>query len=266
MKNLELEMQPLKFHKTIDAADKTEVAIQTLYNLIKEGRGLALLTSGGKDSSVVTILGLEAIRRATLAGLTQAQHYLSHSETTIENPSMVQHVHRFLDDIRSYCAEHQLPVQIHIAQPTLASQFVVSTIGRGTLVRTVQNSVKDGASKRQCSDDWKVQPQLRLKKQLAADAYSHGFREPVSVLGTRYSESEARNRAMSLRDERSDTVTRGANGDLTVSVIAEWTTDDVWYFLADFMDEDTYPFPSPVRSDDRRRQGYLLRGDGAADC
>lgn len=257
-------MQTLKFHQHIDSSNKTEVAIQTLYNLIEKGFGLGLLVSGGKDSSSVTILGLEAIRRATIAGVKQAQHYLSHAETTIENPSMVQHVHRFLDDIRNYCEEHQLPIQIHIAQPTLASQFVVSTIGRGTLVRTVQNSVKNGEVARQCSDDWKVQPQLRLKKQLAAHAYSHGFREPVSVLGTRFSESQARNAAMSARNERSDTVTRGANGDLTVSVIADWTTDDVWLMLAEFMDAETYPFPSPVsaRSIIRLHELYRDASDG----
>ncbi|MCU6502274.1 hypothetical protein LPN04_31215 [Rugamonas sp. A1-17] len=257
-------MQTVQFGLGQDITDISEAAIETLIALIKRGHGLALLCSGGKDSSCVTILGLEAIRRATAAGIVQSQHYLSTSETTIENPSMVQHVLRFLNDIENYCALHNMPIDIHITQPSLASQFVVSTIGRGTLVRTVQNSVKDGASKRQCSDDWKVQPQIRLKKKIAQDALSKGFREPISVLGTRFAENTTRAGNMTARGERSDVATRGANGDLTVSVIAKWSTDEVWTFLSQFTDESMYPFPSPAsaRSIIRLHELYRDASDG----
>ncbi|WP_175047947.1 hypothetical protein [Duganella vulcania] len=239
-------MQAINLYLDKDIEAKAEKAIATLMDLIERNHPLALLCSGGKDSSVVTLLGLEAIRRAHAAGIVQAQHYVATSDTTVENPAMHKHVLGFLADIEEFCEQHQLPVTVRVSEPTLASQFVVSTIGRGTLVRSVQNSVKDGSTKRQCSDDWKVQPQLRLKRAFAEEAASDGFREPVSVLGTRYAESAVRSRLMAERDEQATQVTRGEHGDLTISVVAGWSVDEIWSFLAMFTDEAMYPFPSPV--------------------
>jgi len=257
-------MQVIQFHKSATIAEKAEAAIETLVAQIKAMHSLSLLFSGGKDSSCCVILGLEAIRRAIAAGIPQAQHYVSTSRTAIDNPSMEMHLQRFLDDIGAHCEELNIPIDIHIAQPALAAQFVVSTIGRGTLVRTVQNSVKGGASKRACSDDWKVQPQIRLKKQIARDAINKGFREPVSVLGTRFAENTTRAGNMTERGERDDSATRGANGDLTISVLAHWSTDDVWEFLSQFTDKSMYPFPSPVsaRSIVRLHDLYRDASDG----
>lgn len=144
-------MQAINLYLDDDIGSKAEAAIATLQGLIAQHVSLTLLCSGGKDSSAVVLLGLEAIRRSRAAGVVQAQHYVSTSSTTVENPAMHKHVMRLLDEIAAHCEEHDLPVEVRVVEPSLASQFVVTTIGRGTLVRTNQNSNRNGTAKRQCT-------------------------------------------------------------------------------------------------------------------
>jgi len=257
-------MQSIKFAGPSHLTTWMERGVQAIYNLIVASHPLVFAVSGGKDSTVTTIIGLEAIRRARQAGIVQAQHYVTTANTTVENPAMFQHLLRFLDDVSEYCERHELDVVVKIAQPSLASQFVVSTIGRGTLARTNQNSVKDGKSQRSCSTSWKVLPQIKLKKELEANAIRYGFKEPVTILGTRRSESSVRSAKMLERGESAAEVLRGATGDLTYSPIADWQTDDVWWMLSQFTDEAAFPFPSPVsaRTINRMHDLYREANDG----
>jgi 3'-phosphoadenosine 5'-phosphosulfate sulfotransferase (PAPS reductase)/FAD synthetase len=242
---------PLRFEKhRFDAPkgailnEKIETAIAVLLSLIRKGHALVLTLSGGKDSTTTTLLGLEAIRRARAAGERQPNHYITSANTTIENPAMDNHLAMIHAEIESFCNDHELPVDIKLAEPSLASQFVVTTIGRGTLLRTPENGVKDGKQTRACSDDWKVKPQTRLSKQLRDEVMSEGFLEPVTVIGTRFAESSARLSAMSKRGESALETVRNAAGSLTISPIADWSTDDVWEFLGMFNNGGHAPFPS----------------------
>lgn len=108
--------------------EQMERAINALYQLILAGHALQMATSFGKDSMCTSILSMEAIRRATAAGVKQAVHFVTTASTTIENPAMERHVLECLDELQQFCEDRDLPVEIHIATPTLAAQFVVSTI------------------------------------------------------------------------------------------------------------------------------------------
>lgn len=211
-----------------------ERAINVLYQLIVTGHALQMATSFGKDSMCTSILSLEAIRRAKAAGIKQAVHFVTTASTTIENPAMERHVLACLDELQQFCEEHDLPVEAHIATPTMAAQFVVSTIGRGTLIRTNENSVANGKRTRPCSDDWKVQPQGKLAKLLGERVQSAGYREPVVVLGSRSAESTSRAASMVKQNSSETEATRSQAGQLTVSPIASWSTDDVWECLSHF--------------------------------
>lgn len=219
-----------------------ERAVNVLYKLVDAGHALQMATSFGKDSMCTSILSLEAIRRAKAAGIKQAVHFVTTASTTIENPAMERHVLACLDELQQFCEEHDLPVEIHIAQPTLAAQFVVSTIGRGTLIRTNENSVSNGKRTRPCSDDWKVQPQGRLAKLLGERVQSAGYREPVVVLGSRTAESSSRAASMAKQNSSETEATRSQTGQLTISPIASWSTDDVWEMLSHF-NNPTQPAP-----------------------
>ena len=241
-----LQFVPTTRRYEADATQLAELAIGRIQTLVEGGSCVTFPISGGKDSSATVFCGLEAIRRVRVTGKRQAHHFITTSDTTVENGSVRQHLLRFLDEVQYYIERHDLPVSIEIVTPSLPDQFVVSTLGRGTLPRTPQNSTKDGKSKRACSDSWKVVPQERLQKRIAAECMKMGYGEPIAAIGTRLDESTVRNANMTRRGENALTTVRNKAGMLTYSPIAEWTRDDVWEFLGQFMKEATCPFPAPA--------------------
>lgn len=241
--------------------NKIEAAIHILLGLIAQGHPLAPTLSGGKDSTVTTILCLEAIRRANAKGMWQAEHHVSSASTGVENPAMESHLLDIHGDIEDFVAAHHLPVAVVMVQPSLASSFVVTTIGRGTLPRFPENG-KD----RQCSVDWKVKPQQRLSAALARQSQQQGTREAISVIGTRFAESDDRSARMASRGESSLVPVRNASGHLVLSLIAQWSLQDVWDTLELFLDAKTAPFPSFTSSTSIYRLFELYRDANEGAC
>ncbi|NEX60096.1 adenine nucleotide alpha hydrolase family protein [Noviherbaspirillum galbum] len=93
---------------------------------------------------------------------------------------------------------------------------------------------------------------------------ARGYREIVTLIGTRFDESEARERAMRDRQESESMPVRDNAGHLSLSIIASWSTDDVWECISRFMDEGTAPFPpiAPARTFVRLHQLYKDANEG----
>jgi DNA sulfur modification protein DndC len=157
-----------------DILIRMEAAIAAMVGLILSGHSLCGTASGGKDSGCTTILLLEAIRRVADEGQPQADHFIMSANTMIENPSLLSHLDLILAEIQDHADAAGLPVTVNVATPSLAAQFVVSTIGRGTLVRTPENGVRMGKRVRACAADWKVEPQSRLRTKLQHDVVARG--------------------------------------------------------------------------------------------
>jgi DNA sulfur modification protein DndC len=246
--------------------EKMERAINVILGLIRKKYSLCGATSSGKDSSVVALLMLEAIRRAKELGLHQVPHLVMTAHTGVENPAISFHCEDFLEDIRRYCEHQGLDVTVHTVEPSLASQFVVTTCGRGTLIRTPQSTAKkaNGMGGRSCSVDWKLEPQRRLRSRLSKDMAAQGYGEILTLIGTRFEESESRSRAMHDRGESETNPIRDKEGHLSLSPIATWNTDDVWEAIALFMDESTAPYPpiAPARTFQRLHQIYVDANEG----
>ncbi|CAG9226194.1 phosphoadenosine phosphosulfate reductase family protein [Burkholderia vietnamiensis] len=243
---------------------KMESAIDALVALIRQGYTLSNALSGGKDSTCTAILMLEAVRRAGTD--VSREHFVTSADTTIENPSMHWHLQAMLDEIRDANHDADVPVSVHVATPSLASQFVVATIGRGTLPRTPENGVRNGKRIRACAADWKVNPQNRLRVTLERSAAAGGSGEVVTILGNRFGESGSRATAMAARNENALSPVRNADGFLTFSPVAEWSTDCVWTMLSLFAEDAGRPFPSPVSSESIRRLSDLYRAGNDGTC
>lgn len=240
--------------------ERMEKAIQTLQGQIRLGRSLAAALSGGKESSVCTILMVEAIRRERMAGTRMSQHHVNTSSTGVENPLVESHALELHEEIRRFANRQGLDIQTHVVEPSLASCFVVSTVGRGTLPRFPEN-----AQKRTCSDDWKVKPQRRLIKELSARNLAQGSGELVSVIGTRMSESAVRGQRMMRSGEGAQRVQRDAGGCLYIPVIADWDLQDVWEVLAIFMEDET-PFPCVFNAASLHRLFDIYRDASDGNC
>ncbi|MFL9912056.1 adenine nucleotide alpha hydrolase family protein [Paraburkholderia sp. RL17-337-BIB-A] len=78
-----------------DILEKMETAIAVLVGLIHAVHPLCG-TASGKDSTCATILMLEAVRRVAATGHTQASHFVSSANTTIENVSLARHIETML--------------------------------------------------------------------------------------------------------------------------------------------------------------------------
>lgn len=252
---------PVSFRNSISLEGRIEAAIQTIMDLVEKGHSIVSTLSSGKDSTTTTLLCLEAIRRMSILGCRQATHYISSSSTSVENPEIEAMLLTAHEDISRWVATHALPVQVRLVEPSSASKFVVNIIGRGTLPRFVENGTK-----RTCSQDWKVKPQQRLAKQIMDEVMSEGFRETITVLGTRLDESVVRGASMARRGDQAQKPNRNDAGFLTLSLIADWSESDVWEFLVMFLDGQDAPFDGYAQGDTIRRMLDLYRDGNEGTC
>lgn len=239
-----------------------ETAIQAIARVIKQGYCTVSLFSGGKDSSVVTILAMEAIRRLKAEGYLLTTHYVSSSSTGLENPEIDHNLLEMHAAIEAFVVRHGLPVEVRMVYPALPKTFQVSTIGRGTLPRFIEN----GGKHRSCSVDWKVLPQQRLASELRAQSLADGHRETLSLLGTRFDESSQRGANMRRRGEDAAVPVANKDGFLTLSPIADWTESQVWDFLVSFLDQELQPFESFMGEREVRRLLDVYRDGNEGTC
>lgn len=259
-----LEGEP-KFIAQDSVIIKTEKSIQeqgieTLLGLIRRRHSLHLRFSSGKDSTSCAVLVIEAVRRAVAEGITTT-HYISSSSTGIDNPAMEMHLMAVQDEMREHFEEHGLPIEVHLTHPSLASSFMVTTIGRGTLPRFPENS-----KSRQCADDWKYAPAQKLAAELQAKAIEQTGREMITVIGTRFDESTVRKARMQKRGESAVTPVRGEDGELVLSVIAYWTLNDVWDTLETLLEPDSSPYQAAISQESVHRLFALYQDSNDGVC
>lgn len=212
---------------------KVARAIGAIYRLIEAGHPLAIAYSGGKDSSVMAALALEAARRAKEDGLHIAPILFTHARTGVDNPAMDLVAQAEIERIRAYATAQGLPVQVDIAEPSLNDSWACRIIS-GRALPTFANS-----SSRDCAISWKLLPQKRQRKAAFKALKESG--EPVVMVGTRYEESTGRAARMTERGELDTEIwseeVRNAAGNVQrveqrLSPIAAWTQEDIWVFLS----------------------------------
>jgi 3'-phosphoadenosine 5'-phosphosulfate sulfotransferase (PAPS reductase)/FAD synthetase len=208
-----------------DIQNKAEPVIGWLMSLLAEGHPLACGCSFGKDSSVVLVLMLEAVKRSINAGVNVPQCYVTHSDTLIENPAMSFYSQVMLDELEFYCQNNAIPVQVIRVTPALASTFAYATIGRGKLPRFVNSEY------RECSVDWKIRPQAKAIKRVVDQSAMVTARSVVSLHGSRYSESTSRSTRMTKRGDANTSLIPQDNGTLSNAPISDWEMEDVWCLL-----------------------------------
>ncbi|WP_185900209.1 phosphoadenosine phosphosulfate reductase family protein [Pseudomonas aeruginosa] len=202
---------------------RAEACIERIGELIDQGYTCSSATSFGKDSTVVLVLMLEAIRRRVEAGVYVPPAFVTNANTGTENPAMDTYAEAMITELEMYCARHSLPVTVIKVQPSMTSSFAYATIGRGKL------PVFAGAS-RSCSVDWKLRPQQKALKQLLSTLQNPG--ELVTFVGTRLSESASREASMRSRGEGvAGQLVINDQGSFNCSIIADWEMEEVWEFL-----------------------------------
>lgn len=218
----------------LTTSQKVERAVAAITKLLKDRRPLSVAYSGGKDSSVMAALTLEAARRLKEMGDELPPILFTHARTGIDNPAMDMVARMEIERIRQYAASHGLPVRVDIAEPALNDTWAVRILS-GRALPTFANSAT-----RDCAISWKLLPQKRQRKSAFKELKAAGT--PVVLVGTRFDESTGRAARMADRGEMDTEIwiseIRSSKGKLKgvehrLSPIAHWTQEDIWVFLSE---------------------------------
>lgn len=173
--------------QTLQLFDMAEIAVSldkriakahaAVTELFRRQQFCILGYSGGKDSSVVASLVLNAAKEYVAQG-GSVSILATTSETLTENPEIVELFNAELSKMSAYGRRHGFEVRTHVVKPNLLSTFQIKILsGRGIPSFAGTNS--------DCSVDLKIQPSRTFRGQLMS-ALGKARRTAVTLLGTRY--------------------------------------------------------------------------------
>lgn len=88
-----------------------------------------LAFSSGKDSSACANLMSNAAIAIAAAGYKCSLLVVSHANTGIESPVVRAIADGELEKMRAFARAHDIPLEIHVARPTLSASFATRIIG-----------------------------------------------------------------------------------------------------------------------------------------
>lgn len=203
--------------------NKVDEAIEAIARLFRQGRKVVCSTSMGKDSAVMTALAIRALEKVISEGLTPKPLWVVSMDTLVENPMMSSYMRAEMAKVREYGETRALPIKTMISAPSTGNNYLVNMIG-GRLFASMPNQSSA------CSDMMKVQTVRAMKRKLV-DLTGGNKEHVVSLIGKRYDESEERRANMEARGERFDVPVKNEQGEWILSPIANFTLDDVFYFI-----------------------------------
>lgn len=203
-------------------------AIFAIQLILRANRKVIIAYSGGKDSTAVMLMVLNAAKALREQGVSFPPILITHGNTGIENPTVVGLVHSELAKACAFGREHGFVVQAEIATPLLNDTWAVAILG-GRKLPTFAN-----ASSRDCTVMFKIDPMERLRNRVLREEKGQPRGgPPVTLIGTRFEESDGRAARMTERGETAYTPWVKDKA-WFMSPIANWTSDDVWEYIGQF--------------------------------
>ncbi|TNC80871.1 MAG: hypothetical protein C9356_12155 [Oleiphilus sp.] len=200
---------------------KIERTTQVIHGLLADSQNLVVAFSGGKDSSVLANIFLQALRSYVALHGSAPQCLIVHSNTLIENPLVELYAKGELNKIRAFCTKHDLPVQVDVVSPNTSNNYLVNIIG-GRMIAV------DALTDSSCSVMMKVNPINKHKSRVLKQFGKHNV---TSLVGTRFDESALRARKMSERQDSWIDVVVNEAGERVLCPIADFTLDDVFFYI-----------------------------------
>jgi DNA sulfur modification protein DndC len=177
--------------------------------------------SGGKDSTAIVQLIWLAIGELPEEERHKDVNVIS-TDTMVENPVVAEWVSRSLDNMRAKAEQENMPFVPHRLMPAVEDTFWTNLIGKGY--------PSPRHTMRWCTSRLKISPSNTF---INNTVKKNG--EAILVLGTRKSESSARNANMTKHEKYRirDRLSPNASlpGTLVYTPIETWTNDEVWMFL-----------------------------------
>ncbi len=223
--------------ETVSLSSLVTSATSAIYQAITDGWTMCVGYSGGKDSHSLLHLFLMALIRAVRNGTNISEHhFIQMSDTLIENPEMHYQASQVLNQLRMFIAEHQLPVTVLVAQPSLTQSWVGRILtGRGLPTGLILQPV----SAQPTTKSPPAQGQSSLSKKRPGIRTKQGM--PDAGPGDDESARRAGNILKMGGQARKVTLTEHG-GELYP--VKEWRTQDIWSFLMACGSESRFPLPS----------------------
>ncbi len=201
--------------------DLVSAAKAVVTNILDNDWGVVLPVSLGKDSSCVLSLVL-----STAAKLKSTNPiYVVHADTGIENPEISMYAMNEMASVNEFSSRYSLNVKTEVTNPSASNNWTCRILG-GKELPTFVNS-----SQRRCSINYKQHPIAKKLRELKKQLRNNG-RKYVTIMGTRFSESTSRSHRMTERNESTSIRYDEKLDEYRLSLICEWSSDDVWEYLA----------------------------------
>jgi len=203
--------------------------------------------SGGKDSTVLLTLvwmALEKIRKMPNPFQLARPVHVVCNDTMVENPIISSYVDDVLRQIDEAARDQNLPIFVKKTSPKLEETYWINVLGKGY---PVPNN-----SFRWCTDKLKIKPTSNF---LFEQIDEKG--EAIVLLGTRYNESDARQRSMKKHEIEGKRLSKHPSNLNTYvyAPIKELALEEVWYIIN--------AFPSPWGFDNSIL--FQIYSDASAD-
>ena len=180
--------------------------------------------SGGKDSTVLLTLVWIALRRVKESSETPFQLkrpvYVVCNDTMVENPVITSYIGEVLSMIEIGARDQGLPFFVKTTTPKLDESFFLNVLGKGY---PVPNNTF-----RWCTDKLKIRPTSSfLHEQIDEKG------EAIVLLGTRYDESQSRERSMKKHERKGSRLSKHHSDANTFvyAPIKELMTEEVWFII-----------------------------------
>lgn len=196
---------------------QTREEILDLYQ--RDDRPWVIAFSGGKDSSALLQLVVEALGEATFHSLKPV--YVISSDTLVEAPNVATYISETIERLKDFSRQTAFPLEVTLVRPPVEQTFWSKLIGQGYPSPTRWF--------RWCTSNMKIKP-----SRVEIDKITRKHGSVILLLGTRSSESSARSSRIKSRNVNS----RGLNphheipNALVATPIVEWTNDQVWGYLS----------------------------------
>lgn len=202
--------------------ERVEEATQSIMALFRAGHPVVCAFSGGKDSTVVGALTLNTAADFARDGGKPFVIFTT-GDTLVENPEIAEHYRNELGKAKAFGKKHGIRVITKIVSPTLASSFQMSILSGRALPSWA-------GTKGDCTVSYKVVPQRTYRRKLFRQLKEMNLAEPVTLVGTRFDESQRRAMHMKARGDRADVPVRNKDGELVMCPIALWASEDVFEY------------------------------------
>lgn len=204
--------------------ERIDMALSAILAVFAAEQPVICAFSGGKDSAVVAALVLHAALKAKEAGF-KPLVVVTTGDTRVESPEVTLHYQKELAKMEKFGTMHALNVLTHVVQPNLLATWQVMVLtGRG--LPSFPGVSGD------CSVDLKIRPQQKFRRELFRSIEMQGLKQPVTMVGSRMDESERRALHMKARQDRSDVPVKNKDGEMVMTPLKSWTSDDVWEAIA----------------------------------